>query len=175
MAQAVRLQGFDIVLAIRLIRPASILAALAEELGVVPSQVHASLKRLAIAGLIRPGTRHSNRNSLREFIEHGIRYAFPVHVGRPARGIPTSHSAPLLAGHIDSADAFVWPAAHAPGSVQGLSIAPLYAKAPMLAEKSPETYQAVALLDAFRVGNARERSIASQVLAELIHGAPAIA
>ena len=106
--------GFDIVLAIRLLRASSTLAALAEELAVAPSQVHASLKRLSIAGLIRPGTRETNRHCLSEFIEHGIRYAFPTQVGRPARGIPTSHSAPLLSGQIDSSDAFVWPAANAP-------------------------------------------------------------
>ncbi len=107
MAQVAKLQGFDVVLAIRLLKPAGTLAELAAELGVVPSQIHASVKRLEIAGLVRPGTRNANRHALQEFIEHGVRYAFPAQVGRPARGIPTSHSGPLLAEHIDSADAFV--------------------------------------------------------------------
>ncbi len=169
MAQLVKLQGFDVVLAIRLLKPAGTLAELADELGVVPSQVHASVKRLKVAGLVRPGTRSTNRHALQEFIEHGIRYAFPAQVGRPARGIPTSHSAPLLAEHIDAADAYVWPAASLPGAVNGLSITPLYANAPALAGLSPEMYRAVSLIDAFRVGGARERAIALQLLHALIY------
>jgi hypothetical protein len=171
VAQLVKLHGFDVVLAIRLLKPAGTLAELADELAVVPSQIHASAKRLEIAGLVRPGTRNTNRHALHEFIEHGVRYAFPARTGRRARGIPTSHSAPLLAEHLDSDDAFVWPAANVPGAVSGLSVAPLYAKAPALAKSSPEMYRAVSLVDAFRVGGARERAIARQLLSRLIFGA----
>jgi hypothetical protein len=171
MAQPVKLHGFDVVLAIRLLKPAGTLAQLADELAVVPSQIHASAKRLEVAGLVRPGTRNANRHALQEFIEHGVRYAFPAQAGRRARGIPTSHSAPLLAEHLDSADAFVWPAANAPGAVSGLSVTPLYAKASALAESSPEMYRAVSLVDAFRVGGARERAIARQLLTGLIYEA----
>jgi hypothetical protein len=174
MAQLVKLHGFDVVLAIRLLKPAGTLAELADELRVVPSQVHASVKRLEIAGLVRPGTRSTNRHALQEFIEHGIRYAFPAQAGRPARGIPTAHSAPLLAEHIDSADAFVWPAANVPGCVSGLSITPLYTNAPALAKSSPEMYRAVSLVDAFRVGGARERAIALQLLIGLMYGAATV-
>ena len=173
-SQVVKLQGFDVVLAIRLLRPAQTLAALAEELGVVASQVHASLKRLSIAGLVRPGTRNTNRLALREFIEHGVRYAFPVQVGKQARGVPTAHSAPLLASQIDGVDSFVWPAPEGVARINGLSVAPLYANAPMLHESSPETYEAVALVDVFRVGRARERGIASLALEGLLYAAPSV-
>lgn len=175
MPQATKLQGFDVVLAIRMLRPVQTLAALAEELGVVASQVHASIKRLSIAGLVRPETRNTNRIALREFIEHGVRYAFPAQVGGRARGVPTAHSAPLLASQIDAVDSFVWPASKIAAGVNGLTVLPLYANAPMLAESSPETYRAVALVDVFRVGRARERGIASLALEELIYAAPAVA
>lgn len=162
-------------LAIRLVRPGSTLGALAKELGVVASQVHASIKRLEFAGLVLPGTRKANKLALREFIEHGVRYAFPAQVGKQARGIPTAHSAPLLASQIDSIDAFVWPASDGEGRVNGLTVTPLYPNAPMLAESSPETYRAVALVDVFRVGRARERNIATHKLEELFYAGSAVA
>ena len=173
MPQIVKLQGFDVVLAIRLLSPASTLAALADELGVVASQVHSSIKRLAIAGLLRPGTRNANRHALREFIEHGVRYAFPAQVGKQARGIPTAHSAPLLADQIDAVDSFVWPASEGDARINGLTVTPLYRNAPRLATSSPEAYKAVALVDVFRVGRARERAMAKLALERLLYdGAP---
>ena len=171
MSQAIQLKGFDVALAIRLLKPASTLEVLAEELGMVASQVHASIKRLAVAGLVLPGTRKANRSALREFIEHGVRYAFPAQVGKQARGIPTAHSAPLLAGQIDAMDAFVWPASDGDARVIGLTVVPLYPKAPLLASSSPDTYAILALVDVFRVGRARERALALPALEGLLYAA----
>lgn len=175
MSKATTLHGFDVVLAIRLLRPASTLAVLADELGVVASQVHSSIRRLATAGLVLPGTRKTNRQALREFIEHGVRYAFPAQVGKQAHGIPTAHSAPPLASQIDAIDAFVWPASEGEGRVNGLTVTPLYSNAPRLAHASPETYRGVALVDVFRVGRARERAIATRELEGVLYGGAAVA
>ena len=155
-----RLHPFDVVLALRLLRPVGTLVEIAHELSVVPSQVHAALRRLEFAGLIRPGTRATNRHALAEFLEFGVRYAFPARVGNEAVGVPTAHSAALLSAHISAVDAFVWPSPRAVGAIRGYAVQPLYAGAVGLREKSPETYQLVALVDALRVGNARERSLA---------------
>lgn len=170
-----KLQGFDVVLAIRLLWPAATLAEVATELGVVQSQVHSGIKRLAIAGLVLPGTRKTNRHALQEFIEHGVRYAFAAQIGKETTGVPTAHSAPSMATEIDSIDTIVWPAASSPNSVRGLSVAPLYPKAIVLAELSPRTYAIAALVDVFRIGRARERSIASRQLGELIYASAAVA
>jgi hypothetical protein len=109
---------------------------------------------------------------LREFIEHGVRYAFPAQVGKQTRGVPTAHSAPLLANQIDAVDAFVWPASEGAARINGLTVLPLYANAPMLAESSPETYNAVALVDVFRVGRTRERGLAALALERLMYAGP---
>ena len=163
------LQGFDIVLAIRLLRPATTLAELATELGVVPSQVHSSIARLALSGLVRPGTRNTNRHALREFIEHGVRYAFPGQVGREVLGVPTAHSAPPIVDEIDAIESIVWPAKESPQAVRGLSMTPLYANASVLVERSPHTYAIATLVDVFRVGRVRERAIATRRLNELLY------
>lgn len=123
-----------------------------------PSTVHQSVRRLQAAGLLRPGTRQANRSALREFVTHGLRYAFPPTLGAAARGVPTAHSGPLLRDQFDATDALVWP--HPGGAVRGSSIAPLYPGATSLPERAPEVYRLLTLLDAIRAGRARERSAA---------------
>lgn len=164
MERAYRLSPLDLVVAIRLLRPAGTIAAIAADLGVVPSQVHSALKKARLAGLVRPDSNQANRHSLAEFIGHGVRYAFPCRPGTEARGVPTAHSAHPLADDIDAAEAYVWPAAKEPGAVRGLAITPLYPGAVRLRTTSPETYRMLALVDALRVGQARDRALALQHL-----------
>ena len=81
----------------------------------------------------------------------------------PGAGIPTSHSAPPLAKRIGSEenDQYVWP--HDEGEVRGQGISPLYPTAPDAARRDAKLYELLALIDALRVGRARERSsIAAQ-------------
>ena len=153
-----RLNSLDMVVALRLLPGAEKFAALANELGVSTSQVHKSMERLALAQLLRPGSREVNRLNFKEFLLHGARYAFPAMPGKSARGVPTAHSAPELAGEIDAAEAYVWPSAE--GDVIGCAVEPLYAGAPGLRERSPETYRLLTLFDALRVGSTRERRLA---------------
>ena len=160
MLQDQRLHPFDVVLALRLLRTEATLAELGRELHRAPSQIFQSLRRLEAAGLVRPGTRAANRLALEEFIEHGVRYAFPAAVGTQAVGIPTAHSGPDLATEIVAADRYVWADSSARGAVRGIAISPLYPAAPKLRESSPETYRALALVDAVRVGRTRERALA---------------
>lgn len=58
----------------------------------------------------------------------------------------------------------MWPAPKAAHAVRGFAVAPLYAGAVNLRDTSPETYQLVTLVDALRVGRARERSLAKEHL-----------
>lgn len=160
MAKALRTHPFDLVLAVRLLQPTTTLAPLAEELGVSPSQVHAALGRLDTAGLLRPDSRSTNVRALGEFILGGVRYAFPVMRGPLTEGVPTAYSTAPLAAVVDAIDVVVWPAPQAPGRVRGFGITPLYSRAPVLVERSPETYKIVSIIDAFRLGDARIRSMA---------------
>lgn len=161
---------FDIVVALRLTSPAGTLVAIADELGVAPSQVHTAVRRLGAAGLLRTGVRATNPRALTEFLVHGIRYAFPAAKGPLALGIPTAYSAPPLSAEVDAIDVVVWPAARHPAAVQGFSIAPLYKAAPALIDRSPATYRLLAVTDALRLADPRTRLSARDRLEQLLAG-----
>lgn len=158
----------DVVVALRLTEEPGTLADLAHDLGVAPSQVHAALRRLQLAGLLRAGTRAANPRALAEFLVHGVRYAFPVAKGPLAAGIPTAYSAPPLAAEVDAIDAVVWPAPQHPDAVQGFALTPLYRAAPILKERVPRTYQLVAVTDALRLGDPRTRLSARETLERML-------
>jgi DNA-binding Lrp family transcriptional regulator len=135
---------------------------LSADLGVSASWAHKSVKRLQAAGLLRPDSRAVNRLTLKEFLEHGLRYAFPAKPGAEVRGIPTAHSGPPLSQRIVAEDAMVWPSVT--GSAFGREVAPLYPGAIELPKRSPEVYELLTLADALRVGRARERKLAAEEL-----------
>lgn len=160
MSLPARLNPFDVVVALRLLRAAGTLQALAEELAVAPSQIHAALGRLGQSGLLRTEGRAANPRSLSEFLLAGVRYAFPARRGPLAEGVPTAYSAPPLAAQFDAVDVVVWAAPKHPQAVRGFGITPLYPKAGELLIRSPETYQLLALVDALRIGEPKVRSLA---------------
>lgn len=157
------LKPIDVVVGLRLAEaPELNYEHLSADLGISRSTAHASVQRLQVAGLVRPSSRAVNRLAFREFLEHGVRYAFPAQPGAEARGIPTAHAAPPLASHIVAEDALVWPSLA--GQVSGRAIAPLYARATELPQRCPSLYESLALVDALRVGRARERKLAREAL-----------
>jgi hypothetical protein len=83
-------------------------------------------------------------------------------------GVPTAYSAPPLSAEVDAIDVVVWPAPMHPAAVQGFSLVPLYATAPLLIERSPATYRLVAITDAIRLGDPRTRVIARERLEQLL-------
>src|SRR5260370_4422134 len=104
------LKPLDLVVGLRLAQaPAATYEQLSLDLGISASAAHAAVRRLQAAGLLRPGSRVVNRLALSEFLEHGVRYAFPAPPGVEARVVPTSHAAPPLASRIVAEDILVWP------------------------------------------------------------------
>ncbi len=97
-----------------------------------------------------------------EFLQYGIRYVFPQRPGAIVRGIPTAHSASPLKDIIRSNENYVWPSGK--GTVRGQSILPLYPSITKAVRKDPKFYELLALVDALRVGRAREREIAVKEL-----------
>lgn len=152
-------------------------AALAEELSMSAAEVHASVKRATVAGLVHQrgrGDWSPIRPALQEFLMHGARYAFPAETGPVKRGVPTAHGAAPLLGVLHSeGDAPVW--AHPKGSARGPSISPIYRTAPQAALADPALHRLLALLDALRIGRARERELATTFLAEALRGLDAAA
>jgi hypothetical protein len=137
---------------------------LAAAAGVSLGEVHNAVRRLEAARLVRAGTRTAAASTLLEFLLHGVPHAFPGVVGAETRGVPTAHAAPPLAAQMAPTDPLVWPDPH--GRVRGLALTPLYAGAPSRAAENPPLYELLALVDALRVGRARERRLAQDLLRE---------
>ncbi len=139
-------------------------ATLAGQIGISDSQAHTAVKRMVGAHLLDGVSRAIRARNLLEFIEHGIRYAFPVEPGPFTRGIPTGASAPPLDAFLrrDSTGELVWP--DVLGTVMGQSITPLHPTVPTIAKTHPSFHQVLALVDALRLGGARERELAVKEL-----------
>lgn len=137
---------------------------LALELGMSPSEVHAALERAAEAGLYNARKRKVNVHALLELAVHGIPYVFPARRLARCLGIPTAHSAEPMTSKfaVGSDDHLVWP--HPGGTDYGDAIMPLYRSAPEAARRNPKLHRRLALIDALRVGRARERSMAAEAL-----------
>jgi hypothetical protein len=140
--------------------------ALGKRLGLSASTAHQAVGRLQAAGLVRPGSREPNRHALRNFLAHGVRYAFPPSLGPEVLGVPTAHAGPALSELIDGGTPFVWPDVN--GTVRGRSLTPLHPSATKLPKRAPEVYGALTLVDAIRAGRAREREAATAALDRLL-------
>lgn len=162
----VMLRPQDVVVLLRLslhAERAPTYALLARELKLTASEIHAGVERAVTAQLAR-----KNENGqpvvliepLRMFIEHGVRYCFPATHGAMTRGIPTAHAAPPLQSMLASSTEPipVWP--HKAGMVRGACFHPLYPTVPDAAMGNPALYELLALVDAVRGGNKRERALA---------------
>jgi hypothetical protein len=162
-------QDVLVVLKLALTRERYSYARLGRELGLSASQAHQAVKRAILAGFVRPETLKVNRTALLEFIVHGLKYVFPPQRGPLVRGLPTAHSAPPLRSAIsDSGTPVVWP--DSDGTVRGESLKPLHKGAPAAAKQDEQLYAALALIDAIRAGRARERTLATEKLKDLLAG-----
>lgn len=167
----------DILVALRLAltgRLPGSYAALAQELGMSASEAHAAMRRLEEARLLDPVEKRIRRSLLRNFIIHGVPYAFAVRMEGMTRGIPTAWAAPAFADEFVAGDQPppVWPDPE--GQVQGLAVKPLYSSAPHAAAKNEKLYVLLASIDALRIGRARERTAAEMKIDEQLssHGLP---
>ncbi|WP_296619994.1 hypothetical protein [Marivirga sp.] len=124
------------------------------------------MARSRYAGLLFGEEKEVMRQGFLDFLTYGVRYAFPQQPGPIVRGVPTAHSAEPLAGQINSDEPYVWPSAF--GKVRGHGIAPLYPKAVDAALQDPQLHEVLSLIDALRVGRARERNLALEELKKRI-------
>ena len=143
---------------------------LAKQTGLAASAVHSAIRRAAAAGLVAYRDRRPVllKPQLREFVLHGAKFAFPAVHGRLTRGVPTGYAAaPLNTVIAPSSDPPpVWP--HKGGGTRGVALAPLYPSAPDAALRDEKLYALLALFDALRSGQARERNVAQKMLEERI-------
>lgn len=141
---------------------------LAAELYISPSEISESLYRSSLSGLIDADQRKKvYRQSIMEFLEHGLHYVFPTEPGTMVNGIYTGHSHPFMQQQFKAETLhYVWPEGR--GNVRGLSIEPLYKGQVKAALQDEKLYLMLALLDVIRVGRVREFKVAIDELKKLI-------
>lgn len=143
--------------------------SLARELGLSASAVHRSLQRAEEANLYDSRHRRVKAAQLLEFLSHGVQYVYPAEWSGEARGRPTAWGAPPLSGQLASSSAPpVWP--DADGEVRGLALKPLHPSVPDAARADERLWELLALVDAIRIGNARERGLAVRELKKRLAG-----
>ena len=160
-SQNYQLKSQDILLLLKLVSqndPNWNQKPMAEALGMSQSEVSESVARSKYAGLLDSKGKVVMKMALLELLKYGVKYVFPQKPGPVVKGLPTAHSASPLKEQILSTEDYVWP--YPKGSVRGHSINPLYPSVPEAALKDDKFYQLLALVDALRIGRARERELA---------------
>jgi DNA-binding Lrp family transcriptional regulator len=158
------LRSHDVCVALQLVAsPVFSYRELARDVGLSVGEAHNSVKRLEQARLFLPEAGGVNTTALLKLLVHGVPYVFPGRLGAESQGVPTAHSGPALAEHLPAVDAIVWPSAD--GKARGSSLVPLCASAPEFVDSNEVLYRWLTLVDALRVGRARDRRLAEEMLA----------
>ena len=162
------ISSIDLLVLLKLAASASASASvreLAGELGISKSAIAMSLKRLDELELTKGESpnRRVNKLATRDLLEHAARWIAPATAGDWELGLPTAHSAAHLASKFrGDTDPVVIPLAHGP--LRGRAIPPLHPQAPAAAARDPRLHRLLAIVDALRIGRAREREIAASEL-----------
>ncbi len=135
---------------------------LATELCISKSEVSESLNRSKYARLLDFSKQKVNAAAFLEFLEYGIRYVYPAIISGRQKGFLTAFSAPPLSSKIVSQTAMVW--ASESGTAFGESIKPLYPAVVPAIQKDKALYELLALIEAIRIGRAREIDLAKNEL-----------
>lgn len=129
------------------------------------SAVANSLNRLIALGLVKEeeGARRVNKLAFRDLLENAIRWVAPAKLGDFELGLPTAQSADVLAEKlVADADPVVMPLPHGP--MRGRAVSPLHPLAPKAAARDERLHRLLAIIDALRMGRARDRQVAAKEL-----------
>lgn len=147
---------------------------LAAETGISKSEISLSLNRSYFSGLAKPerknGFPRANAKALLEFVVHGLKYVYPARPAEVTRGITTGLVAPVFRGELMTAGELppVWPDPR--GKTRGQAVSPLYKSVTEAVRVDPLLYEYLALVDALRIGQPRERRLAERLLEERLLG-----
>ncbi len=167
------LRPFDVAVALRLLlEPEDRYEPLAEALATSTSAVHRAVARLQGASLLRPRSRTVARPALREFLLHGVRYAFPPVRGQEVSGVATAWSLGPIGDLLqaeqvpDLSHGVVWP--DEGGTARGELLVPLFPGASRVVQRDPRLHVLLAAVDAVRAGSSPVRRVIGDYLAERI-------
>jgi hypothetical protein len=142
--------------------------SLADELGLPQAAVQRSLARLGQTPVYDSARKRVNRSAAEELLVHAVPFVAPTRLGAPTRGVPTAWATAPLVQQVDAGDELppVWP--DPMGEIRGLAIAPLHEAAADAARSDHWMHEMLALVDAMRIGDARTRGLATELLRERI-------
>lgn len=144
------------------------LRGLAADLELPLVAVKRSLDRLAETTVFDASSRRVNRSEMERLLVDAVRFMFPARLGVRTRGVPTAWGAAPLAGELAAGDEIpVWPSPT--GTVRGAALDPLHGAAIGLAATNPRLYEQLTLVDGLRLGDARARGVAAELLRSRIH------
>jgi hypothetical protein len=138
---------------------------LAKPLHLSTFEAHAAVQRLLAARLVSDvAGLLPVRQVFADFVCFGAVYVYPAVRTEPTIGIPTAHGAQPLRTLVMFVDESVpvWP--DADGTARGTGLLPLYEKATLAAKHDSDLHELLALFDALRIGQARERNLAEPLL-----------
>jgi hypothetical protein len=160
------LKGEDIVVLLRLMAGSSAwtVRSLEAEIAIPRSVIQRSLVRLEHTRLLENGRRRVNAGRAEELLIHAVKYMFPPVRGGETRGVPTAWAAPPLRDKLADSSELppVWP--DSMGSVRGIALEPLHDSAPEISRRDPVLTELLTLTDGVRLGDARVRGIAEELL-----------
>lgn len=148
-------------------------AELARAMRLSAFEAHACVSRLGAARLLTDvdGAPALVMPAFRPLLLQGAPYFFPAVRGEVTMGFPTAYGVEPLRSKVLFADELppIWP--HEEGSTRGVALLPLYPRLPLAALEDAALYELLALFDALRIGQAREREMARGLLEERLKGA----
>jgi hypothetical protein len=138
--------------------------SLAGDLAMPPAEAQRSLARLGETPVYDKARRQVNRPAAQQLLLDAVALVAPARLGAPTRGMPTAWAAPPLAARVPAGKDLppVWP--DPVGGAKGLTLTPLHKSASEVALADPWMHEALALVDALRVGDARIRKLAAELL-----------
>lgn len=135
---------------------------IADSIFISKSDVSYAINRMKHSKLFDPVTNKVKLRNLEEFIIYGLPYVYPAEPGEIEKGIPTAYSASPLKDKLisSSQDIVVWPMKN--GFSKGKAVKPLHTSVPRAALKDSKLYEMFVLIDALRLGRARDVEIAKK-------------
>ena len=170
------LHPVDLFVLLGLLRPALAsdwsVRSLAAELELPQAAIQRSLARLGETPVYDRRRRRVNRTAAEELLTRAVPYIAPGKLGALTRGVPTAWAAPPLTEQIASNELPpVWPDPR--GRTRGLEVAPLHDAALAVARSDPWLYEMLSLVDGVRIGDARVRGVAADLLQARLSEVPA--
>lgn len=149
------------------------LRKLAGSLSISTGEVHAALERGKASGVLGTprGKLNVGKKKFFELVSVAVPQVYYAVRGSVEMGVPTAMHAEPLKG-VFSRDGrpipLIWPSEL--GTVKGESLFPLYSTVPRAVQHDPALHRLLALIDVVRVGDAKDRKLATDLLERMILG-----